>query len=130
MNERNDVTAEDEFAEKAKQLFDESVDGLDGETLSRLNRSRHAALAELDKGRAAWIRWAPATGVAAAAVMAVIVWTGIPGVDDLSAPAVVTDMEILLTEDSLEMLEDLEFYSWIEFSEDTDEALEPANNVG
>ena len=40
MNERNDVTAEDEFAEKAKRLFDESVDGLDGETLSRLNRSR------------------------------------------------------------------------------------------
>jgi hypothetical protein len=41
-----------------------------------------------------------------------------------------TDIEILLTEDSLEMLEDLEFYSWIELSDETDEGMEPANNVG
>jgi hypothetical protein len=130
MNERNDISAEDAFAEKAKQLFDESVDGLDGETRSRLNRGRHAALAELDTARPAWIRWAPAAGVTAAAVMALVMWTGNPVVDDLGLPAAATDMEILLTEDSLEMLEDLEFYSWIELAEDTDEPLEPVNNVG
>lgn len=136
MNERNDVSAKKAFSEKAKTLFDESVDNLDGETRSRLNRGRHAALAQIDNGRTAWmghppwIQWAPAGGVAAAAVLAVVLWTGNPAVDELASPAMATDIEILLTEDSLEMLEDLEFYSWIELSDETDESMEPANNVG
>lgn len=129
MNERPDVSAEDAFAEKAKQRFDESVQRLDGATQSRLNQSRHAALAELSGGRPVWMQWAPATGVAAAAVLAVVIWTGTPGTDDLADPAVANDMEILLTEDSLEMLEDLEFYSWIDLDEV--EALPtPENHVG
>ena len=130
MSERNDLTAEDTFADKAKRRFDESVEGLDGETRSRLNRSRHAALAELERGRPARVRWLPAAGVAAAAVAALFLWTGSPQVEDLASPAITSDIEILLTEDSLEMLEDLEFYSWIELDDDTDEALEPENNVG
>lgn len=130
MNERNNVTADDAFAEKAKQLFDESVDGLDGETRSKLNRGRQAALAELQTGRRRWLRWAPAGGVAVAAVAALIVWTSSPQIDELATPAVASDMEILLTEDSFEMLEDLEFYSWIDLADDSIEAEEPTNNVG
>ena len=38
-------------------------------------------------------------------------------VHDLTGPVNVTDMEILLGEDSIEMLEDLEFYSWIDVAE-------------
>jgi len=41
---------------------------------------------------------------------------------------VASDMEILLTEDSLEMLEDLEFYSWIDLDEEL--STEPENHVG
>jgi hypothetical protein len=130
MNERHDVTAEDAFTDKAKQLFDESVDGLDAETRSRLNRGRHAALAEPGAGRPAWVLWAPGLGVAAAAVLAVVLWTGNPSSSDITVPAVATDMEILLTEDSLEMLEDLEFYSWIDLDDEADESLQPENNVG
>ncbi len=40
-----------------------------------------------------------------------------------TVPAAVTDMEILLGEDSIEMLEDLEFYAWIDM-------LEQENDVG
>ena len=130
MNERNDKSADDAFAGSAKALFDESVERLDGETRSRLNRSRHAALAELERGGPAWAKWVPATGVAAAAVMALPICTGGPQTDDLGPPAVASDMEILLTEDSLEMLEDLEFYSWIDLDEETNESAEPENNVG
>ena len=83
MNEWNDKSADDAFAEGAKAHFDESVERLDGETRSRLNRSRHAALAELERGRPAWAKWVPATGVAAAAVMALVIWTGGPQTDDL-----------------------------------------------
>ena len=66
----------------------------------------------------------------AAAVLAVVLWTGTPGTDDLADPAVASDMEILLTEDSLEMLEDLEFYSWIDLDEELEELPQPENHVG
>lgn len=97
-----------------KKLFDESVDALDAETLSKLNRGRHAALAELDTGRAQLMRWAPAAGVAAAVVVAVML--ALPQTTvDTALPA--TDMDILLGEDSIEMLEDLEFYAWLDMQD-------------
>ena len=102
-----------EFSKKAKAAFDSSVDELDAATLSRLNRSRHEALAELHKPTRHVSNWMPATGVAAAVVVAVVVLQ-IPGVDNDELPAAVSDMEILLGEDSIEMLEELEFYSWLD----------------
>ena len=130
MNERKDMVANKAFAEKAKQLFDESVAGLDGQTRSRLNRGRQAALEVLKTGRPVWVQWAPAAGVAAAAVVAVVLWTGNPPVDELTPEASAADFEILLTEDSFEMLEELEFYSWIDLDEDADEIVEPDEIVG
>jgi len=130
MNERKDMVADKAFAEKAKQLFDESVEGLDGQTRSRLNRGRQVALDELKTGRPVWVQWAPAAGVAAAAVVAVVLWTGNPPVDDLTPESSAVDFEILLTEDSFEMLGDLEFYSWIDLDEDADEIVEPDDIVG
>lgn len=100
---------------KMKQAFDESVDGLDAATLSRLNRGRQAALAEVRRGEHNWMRWMPATGVAAAVLLAVFVMRGPAEIDVITAPA--NDLDILLSEESIEMLEDLEFYSWLD-SED------------
>ncbi len=102
---------------KAKKLFDDSVDRLDAATLSRLNQGRHAALDALQGSRpvGAWGRWVPATGVAAAVLVAVMVVRG-PNAVDLPIVSV-TDFEILLEGENLEMLEDLEFYSWLEASD-------------
>ena len=129
MNKRNEKTAEVQdqaFASKAKELFDESVQGLDAEAQSRLNRARHAALAHAGSGvsHSQWLRWAPATSVAAAAVVAVVVLTGRPPIDELTPPATVSDFEILLDQESFEMLEELEFYSWIDLE------VEGNGNVG
>ncbi|MDX1508566.1 MAG: hypothetical protein R3358_09825 [Woeseiaceae bacterium] len=105
----------EQFAEQAKALFDDSVERLDAATLSKLNRGRQAALDELADTSPAkqWLRWAPATGIAAAAVIAIMVLRG-PLVDEVPPQATVSDLEILLDEDSLEMFEELEFYSWID----------------
>jgi hypothetical protein len=119
--------ANERFAEQAKNLFDRSVDSLDAGTLSRLNRGRHAALAELES-RARSRRkayWLPATGVAAAAVLAVMIVQGPETPDVAMDPVTASDFEILLDEESLEMFEDLEFYSWLEAAD-----LEANGNVG
>lgn len=103
---------DENLTEQAKRSFDESVDRLDAATLSRLNRSRHAALAEIGGRERQWLRWAPATGVAAALLLTVFVLRGPTDVEVISAPA--NDLDILLSEESIEMLEDLEFYSWLD----------------
>jgi hypothetical protein len=117
----------EDLARQSKELFDDSVEQLDAATLSRLNRGRQEALAELERSSPVgqWARWVPATGVAAAAVVAVVVWQGVQVEDPLPSTGPVTDFEILIGEDSLEMLEDLEFYSWIEPSD-----LQTNGNVG
>lgn len=112
----NDEHNDERLAGKAKQLFDESVDSINAETLSRLNKGRHAALAELHgaRSRQPWLRWAPATGIAAAALVALVVMRAPGDMVPLEAPITASDFEILLDDQSLEMLEDLEFYSWVD----------------
>ncbi len=125
--EQDEPGQDEKFAVQAKKLFDDSVERLDAATLSRLNKGRHQALAELQQTRPVgqWVRWMPATGVAAAALVTVVMLQG-RGVEGPEPPAAtVTDFEILLGEDSLEMLEELEFYSWIDPRD-----LETDDNVG
>lgn len=125
--ELNEPELDERFAGQAKELFDDSVERLDAATLSCLNKGRHQALVELQKTSLVgqWARWMPATGVAAAALVVVVILQG-PGIEGPSLPAAsVTDFEILLGEDSLEMLEELEFYSWIDPQD-----FETDNNVG
>ena len=121
----NDTERQEEFAQQAKELFDESVDRLDAATLSRLNQGRQRALAELDREASelgVWLRWVPVTGVAAAALVAVMVMNGQgPG----EQPVTASDFEMLLEEDSLEMLDELEFYTWLELAD-----AEVNGNVG
>jgi hypothetical protein len=110
---------DERLAASAKQTFDESVELLDAATLSRLNQGRHKALAEMQRAKPMqqWIRWAPATGIAAAALITVMVMRGPDEVVLPVTPVTVSDFEILLDDEPLEMLEDLEFYSWIDSSD-------------
>lgn len=113
------MSDDDRLAKRAKALFDESVRELDGETLSRLNRSRCRALDEARRGGAGrtWRGSVPAAVAAAVAVVAVVVvWRAGTGVDPLP-PATASDLEFLLTGEELEMLEALEFYRWMALEE-------------
>jgi len=112
-----DPERQEEFARQAKELFDRSVEKLDAATLSRLNQVRHRALAELDRKtshQGLWLRWVPVTGVAAAALVTVMVMNGKTPVDQ---PVTASDFEMLLEEESLEMLDELEFYTWLELAD-------------
>jgi hypothetical protein len=106
---------DEQLAREAKQAFDQSVDGLDAATLSRLNRGRQAALAEGRRPVRQWLRWMPATAAATAVLLVLLTQQGPGDVDVIAAPA--SDLEILLSEESIEMLEELEFYSWLDTEE-------------
>lgn len=99
------------------QLDDDARD-LDAATASKLNRARQHAL---DQGLVR--RWSgyrfPAYAVAAsiAAVLAVSVLVGVPEPTEpisVAAASSADDLELLAGTEELEMIEDLEFYAWLE----------------
>ena len=120
VSDQDETTA---FAARAKAVFDASVAGLDGRTRSRLTQARHAAVEALARPRAAWrSRWLPAAGLAAAALAAVVVMLDVqPGNNEPQFAAVVEDMELLTGAEDIELLEDMEFYAWLEGVPDASE---------
>ena len=112
MNEQPEIS---KVEKRARELFDDSLERIDARTRSRLTQARHAALDELKSTRGLvtrWI-WAPVGGLAAAAVIAVLV-TGRPSVDPAvsSAPSP-EELEIVAGDESVELLQDVEFYAWL-----------------
>lgn len=101
---------------KATALFDESVERLDARTRSRLTQARNRAVDELRSGavRRRWLR-GPA-GLAAAMVVgaAVMLWAGMSGNPSLPGAVPLDDLEIVADADDLELLQDVEFYAWLE----------------
>jgi hypothetical protein len=104
------------FERRTKRLFDESVGALDAATRSRLTQARHRALEERAPHGRSWA-WSlvPAGMAAATALVAwLLVWQAPQPNDDVQT-AQLTDLEILLGEEDLEMLdEEIEFYGWLE----------------
>jgi hypothetical protein len=129
MNGPQDKRDGDEnLRERAGQLLNEQADLLDGTTRSRLNRARNAALDELDRRDAGFLRgwnWAPAGGFVLASVLVAVVWVGGPQsvstpVDEsrrLELPGLQTpaaDLDMLIVDEDFELLEDLDFYNWMQ----------------
>jgi hypothetical protein len=102
--------------QRSRELFEDSVGRLDARTRSRLNQARQQALTELNKrtSRRYWVT-APLGGLAAATVIAIVMMTGretgAPTQDSAGLP--LDDFDIVADADSLELLQDVEFYSWM-----------------
>jgi ferric-dicitrate binding protein FerR (iron transport regulator) len=119
MSESKDQTP---FEQRTREVLDESAAKLDGRTLSRLTQARHAALASAQKPTRQWWRlYAPAGAAAAAAVLAVMVWTG-PS-PDLNATLAETngsgsafeDIDLLADGEAPDFVaetDEAEFYEW------------------
>jgi hypothetical protein len=121
------LTGEEQaFARRIGARLRRSADELDAATLSRLNRARQRALAQVANDSAAGRGWWLPVGATAAAVIAVGLWR-MTGPDDIPASAATdfapvvaedaADFELLLEEGALEMLEDLEFFAWLAVEE-------------
>ena len=82
--------------ERAKRLFDESVEQLDAATLSRLNQARQKALEASPRRMPSIVRWAPVGGLATAAAVAMLLIQS-PSTVDLPTDAGAVEFEILLS---------------------------------
>ena len=115
MSESN-LPSDRDLEARAKQAFDRSVEEIDAATRSRLTQARYRALQELSParaGRPVWGRFAPAGALAVVALVTVLVFWQ-PAIEPSLQVAAAADFEILLGEEELEMLEELEFYAWLE----------------
>lgn len=115
-NPGDSSTEEERLARVAGELLRQSADEIDAGTASHLNQARQAALARLtrpSRGRFWLVPAVSAAGVGAL-VVGLWLWRGeAPPVPDLPIAAVesAADLELLLAGDSLEMLQELDFYS-------------------
>lgn len=106
--------------QRAKRLFDASVESLDGPTRAKLTQARNRALERAQRPSftdglllpTRWIAGLSAATLAAVAVLAV--WQNGRAPDRPVEAAALNDLELLLATDEFEMLEELEFYAWLE----------------
>ena len=108
----------DDFERSAKQAFDASVRGVDGATRARLVEARERALQNAGGARSS-LGWswslAPSGALAAAAVVAVLLFAHHPRSTEVGPAQFGPDLEILLGKEDLAMLDDdIDFYSWLE----------------
>jgi hypothetical protein len=117
--------------DRVRALLDAESDGLDAATLSRLNRARQAAL---DAGLRPRLRpWSAAWMLVPTAACAALVWwlSPMPAARPEAAPAL-TELEALLSEPvavesdllvgdtPLELINEWEFYAWLERQPEAD----------
>ncbi|MFL6578396.1 MAG: hypothetical protein ACJ8MR_17360 [Povalibacter sp.] len=116
----SELDPDENFEKRTKALFDDSVESVNGNIRSRLTQARHQALEEASKQRISRRIWIPLAGMAtAAAVTALVVLPQMHqkrGAPEAFASA--DDMAILLNSEDLEMLEDMEFYAWLDSDAD------------
>ena len=117
---KTDNVSEDRAVEeRTKLLFDESVSSLDPQTRSKLTQARYRALEELEgSAPAGWRpRWIPAGVLAAGVLVVVMLWQGQPAVSPETPAfdvAALSDLEIILGDGDLGLLQELEFYAWLD----------------
>jgi anti-sigma-K factor RskA len=107
-----------EFEKRSREVLGESSERLDGHTRSRLTQARYAALAQLEKPARQWWRsYVPAGAATAAAVLAVMFYTGQPVGEPRVATgaSAVEDIDLLADADAPDFSDDgddVEFYEW------------------
>jgi hypothetical protein len=139
MNERREPApaASQAWVLRARRLLDESAQQLDAATLSRLNRARQAALEQRAPRRRVDLLRTLGLG-AVTAGLALVLWRGgslpelpaepaggtvlpaltaTPPVDRGAVPVAAPDFDLLVDPESYAVIEDLEFYAWLQAEE-------------
>lgn len=131
MSNREREDEDNALARRSKALFDASVSGLDARVRSRLTQARHAAVEAREQQRRPWIRFVglPAVGVATVA-LAVCIGIAVDFMSSrdgqpLTAALAADDLALLADADNFDLIEDMEFYAWLDTEAGDGERAEP-----
>ncbi|TVO70975.1 hypothetical protein [Sedimenticola selenatireducens] len=100
----------DSLEQRASKVLDQGVDDLDELTCIQLSAARKRALAQPVRS---W-NWGIPAGLATAvsAILVIALWFGAPSDSLPNTP--LDDLELLTTTESLDLLEEFEFYQWLD----------------
>lgn len=100
--------------QRLREAFERRTGDLDPWLATRLSAARRAAREAASRGRSPSWRWALPAGLAVALILSLGVWqpwqapTG-----PASAQAGADEMEMMLSDENLELYADLDFYAWL-----------------
>ena len=103
---------DEEFIKSVSTTLEESTENLDAATRSRLTTARYQALAQKDKKPSPWF-FIPA-GAFASLFAAMLIFANWSENSELDNSPLMDDMELLSSNESFELLEELEFYEWLD----------------
>jgi hypothetical protein len=136
-----DATGDPALEQRSRELFNAQVDGLDAHTRSRLNRARQAALAAASGSSSSvslGARWLLPVGSAAALALVTVSAVQlmraehetVPVSASLAASNTADDMEILASNEELDMLQNVDFYAWLDTQTDSLDAASSGSETG
>jgi hypothetical protein len=112
--------------QRSRHVFDDQVAALDAHTLSRLNRARQSALDVARNNRLVATRWLIPAGSVAALAFAAVMMIRLGGIADPAKPSMdahVEDLEIIASNEELDLLEDADFYESLDAMDAADSGV-------
>ncbi|MGB5278793.1 MAG: hypothetical protein WBO73_17965 [Gammaproteobacteria bacterium] len=111
MNSESSTDSDQILLNQVVGALDQSIEHLDGRTLSRLNQARHRALATPAHFRLLNAQWLKA------GVIVAILFTLVNGWMMFSSPNIQTmaadDFELIIINEDYELMQDLDFFAWM-----------------
>ena len=110
-NDKHNIN-EQEFVAQINEALDASVDRIDAETCQKINSARQRALAQQKPNPFLASNWGKAIFATAVSIFVAVlvvktqIQTSFEEVD-------LEDMELMAAKDTLDMYEELEFYTWL-----------------
>ena len=111
MNTPNDQ----ELQQRARDALSERAEGLDSSTLSRLTQARYSAVDAARNSGSRWLPWRIAGATAAVcAVVLTALLMGETQQTEVPNEQIFSDFDLLNIDEDLELVEEPEFYHWLE----------------
>lgn len=105
------IDQDNKWLEKVRDELNNSVQDIDAATQSKLTYIRNRALKNTSNNIARFYRFPAAVLVTACLVLAIIF--NFPK-EQTDQNGMINDLDLITTSESLELIEDLEFYEWLE----------------
>ena len=116
----NPEERESRFLENVRSGLDSETQNLDLNTTTRLQRIRYSALEELESSPGRWRKLfrLPVLAVATGIIIVFVTTMTLKSPATLKDAQALTDLDILASEETLDMFADMEFYFWLAETDD------------